>query len=260
MSHDGIMAKVMQKYWGINKVPHDERTKEFLAQCQSGSVDLSGNSYKYYQQGSGPTVVVVHGLHSNLGSMVPIAQDLVSQGFKIAIFDAPAHGEAPGTQTNPAQIREVFRKIGGQLGEIRAIVCHSLGGFWSFCAWGDDFRAQTFVSIASPATHKFLVEKFVELGQLNNQIAEGIYKELERLFGKTVWVDFSPSEIVRSIGVPGLIIHGKNDDFVPPAHAGQLQSNWADAKLEMMEGLGHFDVVTSPNVRTLIRSYLREFQ
>ncbi|MFL6652335.1 MAG: alpha/beta fold hydrolase [Sulfurifustaceae bacterium] len=260
MNHDGLMAKVMQKYWGIKKVPYDELTKDFLKQCQPGSVELNGKHYKYYQKGNGPTVVLVHGLHSNLGSMVPIAQDLIGQGFKIALFDAPAHGEAPGTETNPAQIREVFRKIGGQIGEIRAMVCHSLGGFWSFCAWGDDFRAETFVSIASPATHKFLVEKFVQLGQLNNQIAEGIYKELERLFGERVWVDFSPSEIVKSIGVPGLIIHGKNDDFVPPAHAGQLHASWANAKLEMMEGLGHFDVVTSPKARALVTSYLREFQ
>lgn len=256
--NDALMAKVMQKYWGIIKIPHDDRTKAFLARCQTGSVELNKHNYKFYQQGNGPTVVLIHGLHSNLGSMVPIAQDLIQQGFKIVLFDAPAHGEAPGVETNPAQIRDVFRKISSQLGEVHALVCHSLGGFWAFCAWGGDFRAKTVVSVAAPATHRFLVEKFVQLGQLNNQIAQGIYKELERQFGDNVWVEFSPSEIVKTIGVPGLIIHGKNDDFVPPAHAGQLQASWGKAKLEMIDDVGHFDVVTSPKVRTLITTYLRE--
>ena len=210
------IASVVQKYFGIIKVPHDEPVKKFLRLCQSDSVKLNNNYYKYYQQGNGPTIILIHGLHSNLGSMVPIAQDLIEQGFKVVLFDAPAHGEAIGTNTNPLQVCKFIREINNQLEELHAIICHSLGGVWALSAWNNDFRAKTLISIASPSNHKFLVEKFVELHQIKNVIAEGLVKQLERRFGETLWVDFSPSEIAKPIDIPGLIIHGKNNDFVPP--------------------------------------------
>ncbi len=257
---DKEIAGTVQKYWGIHKVPHDERTKEFLSQCQSDSVHFNDKDYKYYQQGSGPTVMLIHGLHSNLGSMVGIAKDLIRQGFKIVLFDAPAHGEATGSKTDFLEVRDVIRRIGDKIGEIHAIVCHSLGGVWALAAWNDEFRAKTLISIASPSTHRFLFEKFVGLHQIKDEIADGLANELEGRFGKTMWVEFSPSEIAKTIGIPGLIIHGNNDEFVPPAHAEQLHSNWDSAKVEMIEGAGHFDIVGSPKVRKLITTYLGEFQ
>lgn len=260
MNHDEEVAGVVQKYFGITRVPHDGFAKEFLKRCQSYSVKLNGSIYKYYRRGSGPTIVLVHGIHSNLGSMVSIAEDLLERGFKVVLFDVPAHGEAAGAETDPVEVREFIRKICNQLGEIHAVICHSLGGLWALSALNNDFRAQAFVSIASPSTNKFLVEKFVQLNQLKNDFADILIKELESRFGETVWVDFSPSEIVKTIGMPGLIIHGKNDDFVPPDHAEQLHSNWAEATVEMVDGVGHFDIVGSPKVRKLITTYLQQLQ
>jgi pimeloyl-ACP methyl ester carboxylesterase len=254
------IASAVQKYFGIVKVPHDELAKAFLERCQSSSVKLNNNSYNYYQQGNGPTVLLIHGYNSNLGSMVAIAQDLVEQGFKVVLFDAPAHGEAIGTRTTHVEAREVIRKIGNQLGEIHAVICHSLGAVWALCAWNNDFRAKTFISIAAPSTYKFLVGKVVELYRMKNEVADGLAKQLERRFGENLWVDSSPSEIVKTIDVPGLIIHGKNDDFVPPAHAEQLRSSWSKAKVEMVEDVGHFDILGSSKARELITTYLREFQ
>ncbi|MBA3774403.1 MAG: alpha/beta hydrolase [Ramlibacter sp.] len=260
MSDAREIASVVQKYFGIMKAPYDDATREFLGRCRCESVAVNNKSYKYYRRGEGPTIVLVHGLHSNLGSMVPIALDLIEQNFSVVLFDAPAHGEAVGVQTNPVEVREVIRKISGQLGELHAIVCHSLGGLWAFCAWNEAFNAKTLVAIASPASQRFLVEKFVELHQVKPEIADGLAKQLERRFGETLWVDFSPSEIVKGIDIPGLIIHGKKDDFVPPAHAEQLHSSWSRARVEMVEDAGHFDIPASAKVRQLVTTYLREFQ
>jgi pimeloyl-ACP methyl ester carboxylesterase len=256
-NHDEL-AKVMQKYWGILKNPHAERVKAFLKGCRADVVVRNGNSYKYYRLGDGPTVVLVHGLHSNLGTMVPIAEDLVSQGFGVVLFDAPAHGEAIGTTTDPIEVRDVIRKIGQRLGEIHAIIWHSLGGAWALYAWNDDFHAKTLVSISSPATYRFIVDSFVQMLRLRKELAEGVVKELEGNFGKAVWHEMSPAEVVKTIGVPGLIIHGKNDESVPPAHAEEIHSNWRNSRVEIVEGAGHLDVLRSLEVRGLVTRYLRE--
>jgi pimeloyl-ACP methyl ester carboxylesterase len=258
MNRDDVIAGIVEKYFGIIKVPHSEPAKEFLSRCQSYSVKIDNGIYKYYQRGSGPTVVLVHGLHSNLGSMVAIADDLVEEGFKVVLFDAPAHGEAIGTTTDPVQVRDVIREIGNRIGEMHAVICHSLGGLWALSALSGDFRAKTLISIASPSSKKFLVEKFVQLHRIDGEIVGILVEEIENRLGANVWREFSPSEIVKTIGIPGLIIHGKNDDFVPPNHAEQLQANWAEAKVEMIDGAGHFDIVGSHKVRQLITAYLRE--
>src|SRR6476659_8344873 len=182
MSHDEELAGAVQKYWEIVKVPHDELAKEFLRRCQSYSVRLNDKVYKYYRRGSGPTVVLVHGYNTNLGSMVAIAEDLIEQGFKVVLFDAPAHGEAIGTKTDPLEVREVIRKIGKQLGEIHAVIGYSLGVLWTLAAWNGEFRARTLISIASPASQKFLVEKFIALNRIGNEVAQALVKELESRF------------------------------------------------------------------------------
>lgn len=260
MVHEEEMVGIEQKYWEIMKIPHDEFTREFLKQCQSCSVRANNAIYKYYRRGSGPTVVLVHGYNNNLGIMVAIAEDLLEQGFRVVLFDAPAHGEAVGARTNPLEVRDLIRKISSQLGEIHAVVGYSLGTMWTLAAWGDDFRPKTLVSIASPSDFRFSVRKFVEMQQAGEAAAEELSIQLEKRFGKTVWADLSPSELVKNLEVPGLIIHGANDDFVPPDHAEQLQASWGDARVEVLDGLGHFDIPGSLKTRKLVTTYLREFQ
>ena len=72
-----------------------------------------------------------------------------------------------------------------------------------------------------------------------------------------MWTEYSPSEIVKTMGVPGLLIHGAKDSFVPPRHAADLHANWPGSTLEMVYGVGHFDIVGSPQVRTLVTAYLQ---
>lgn len=252
-----IIANTIRRYFRIIQVPHDEPTKAFLEQCQTHSITLNDKAYNYYQKGSGPTVILIHGLHSNLGSMVPIAQDLIKHKFGVVLFDAPAHGEAPGISTNPVEARNVIRKIGSQFDEPHAIICHSLGGVWALSAWNESFGAKTLISISSPSNHRFLVEKFAELNQLDNEITEGLFQQMERRFGEAIWTEFSPCEVTKTIDIPGLIIHGENDDFVPLSHAKQLASNWDKAKLEMFDEASHFDIVKSPKVIDSITAYLQ---
>jgi len=258
MSQLNDLDTLVERYWRIFRVPHDETTKDFLGQCQSHTVRANGKPYKYFEQGRGPAVLFVHGLHSNLGSMVPIARSLLELGHRVVLFDAPAHGEALGSSTNPLEARELIRAICAQLGELYAIVGHSLGGLFALSAWNKDVRAKVFVSISTPANQRFLVDKFAEMHTVDADLVQELSEEIEKLLGADVWTEYSPSEIVKTVDVPGLIIHGANDEFVPPKHALELHSHWHGSTLEMLDGAGHFDIVASPTARTIISAYLNE--
>ena len=54
------------------------------------------------------------------------------------------------------------------------------------------FRADAFVSISTPSTTRFLVEKFVQLNQLDGEVETRLCAELERRYGATLWTDYAP--------------------------------------------------------------------
>jgi hypothetical protein len=49
---------------------------------------------------------------------------------------------------------------------------------------------------------RFIVDSFVQMHRLRKELAEGVVKELEGNFGKAVWHEMSPAEVVKTIGVP----------------------------------------------------------
>ncbi|MFY3308376.1 alpha/beta fold hydrolase [Achromobacter ruhlandii] len=257
-AQDPAFAAILDKYFAITRVPYDAFTRAFLGRCQSFSVKANGAVYKYYRRGAGPTVVLAHGIHSHLGSMVPIAEQLLELGYEVVLFDMPAHGEAAGSGTDPVQVRDFIRKVCARLGEVHAVVSHSLGGLWALSAMHQGFRADAFVSISTPSTTRFLVEKFVQLNQLDGEVETRLCAELERRYGATLWTDYAPRHIVGALDVPGLVIHGANDDFVPPAHAQELYDAWPGATLEIVDGAGHFEILGLAGVGKRVGAYLRE--
>jgi pimeloyl-ACP methyl ester carboxylesterase len=114
------------------------------------------------------------------------------------------------------------------------------------------------VTIGAPATSRFLVDKFVAMNEVERDHAERLVTELEDRYGQDLWQVYSASEIVKDIAIPGLVIHGKNDDFVPPEHAEQIGANWRSARLELVDGVGHFDSALSREVRNLVVNYLKQ--
>lgn len=258
MSQAHDVQQLAQAFWTIGKVPHDPLTKTFLESCEPHTIEVDGKSHSYFSRGAGPVVLLVHGVHSNLGSMVPIAEALLEQNYQVVLFDAPSHGESPGTSTDPVEVSGLIRALYDRLGDLRAVVCHSLGGLWALAAWHDGVRARTLVCISTPSTMQFLVDKFVELATVDGERVPDLVRLLEGRVGDDVWTRFSPMENVRRVDVPGLILHGTGDDFVPPSHAEQLHSAWRSSTLEFIQDARHFDVLRSPEAQKIITNYLQD--
>lgn len=246
----------MREWFRIAKLPHDPATKEFLNRCQSYTIKVDGKPYKYYQSGSGPTVLLMHGVRSNLGAMTAIASDLLERNYQVVLFDAPAHGEAPGTSTDPIEVRGVIRGVSERFPELHAVIGHSLGGLWSLSAWNLGLRAGRFVMISSPATMRFLVDKFSDFFPVEDGQLDELAREIEGRLGTDVWTVFSPTEVARAVDVPALILHGANDGYVPPENAEMIHAAWPGSAVELIDGADHFDILGSPKARKLISTFL----
>ena len=259
MSHTEAMPGLVQEFCKVTKLPHDPFAKAFLNRCRSHTVKVNGRFYKYFQSGSGPTVLLVHGLNANLGSMVAVAEELLGQGYRVVLFDVTGHGEALGTTADPVEIRALIRAVYDRIAaDLHAVVCHSLGGLWALSAWHREVNAKALIVISSPSSMVFVAEKFAELNGLGGDQFQELIGQLEGSFGEGMWTEYSPLEVAKTINVPGLVIHGTADDFVPPGHAEDLHSGWPESTMELIEGAGHFEIMESPQVRSIVSAYLRE--
>ncbi|MBB5939894.1 alpha/beta fold hydrolase [Streptomyces zagrosensis] len=259
MSHAEAMPDLVREFCKVTRLPHDPFAKEFLNRCRSHTIKVNGRFYKFFQSGKGPTVLLVHGVNANLGSMVTMADELLGQGYRVVLFDVAGHGEALGAAAvDPGEIRDLLRGIYDRIADLHAVICHSMGGLWALSAWHGELNAKALVSISSPASMMFLVEKFAELHALEGDQVQELIGQIGNCFGKDVWATYSPAEVVKTINVPGLIIHGAADAYVPPAHAKDLHAGWPQANMELIEGAGHFDIMESLQVRSLVSAYLRE--
>ncbi len=255
MSVERELASMIQRYFAIIKMPRDPEAQVFLNSCKAATVTVKGAKYTYYRCGSGPKVLLVHGLHANLDSMVELASSLMDR-YEVILFDAPAHGEAAGMMVTMPQLQSFAQALGEELGPLHGLVAHSFGVLWALSAWGGALSAKTVVSISGPTSTRFLTEKFIDMNSVGDELAERLYQQLERRFGETYWEDFSLPVIARSLKVPGLIIHSQDDTMVPSTHAHEIGEGWPEAEVMILEGEEHFklcklDVVTELVGKTL---------
>src|SRR3712207_163074 len=83
---------------------------------------------RVHAYGEGPLVVLVHGWQGGASQLSTLATSICAAGFRVALFDMPAHGEAPGWSTSAPEFVRVLEHVARELGPLHAVVGHSLGG------------------------------------------------------------------------------------------------------------------------------------
>jgi uncharacterized protein len=182
----------------------------------------------------GPGVALVHGWESARDRTLPVAEFLVAAGFHCLTIDVRGHGANPA-ETLPISAGEfgidahaAFEALIARPEVTRgAIAGHSLGGIGALLAGASDERVAAVVATSAPAEPRLLTRLTFRLARL--PIPEPIATPLAWL---TTWVYLRPrghrihavsaAASLMSHHRPVLLIHGAEDDVVPPAHLGRL--------------------------------------
>lgn len=126
--------------------------------------------------GSGPTIVLVHGLTASHHDWAPIAPLLVKAGYRVVAIDQRGHGDSTvgtagyGSTQLGADLAEVFRALDLRA---RSLVGHSMGamaimGFATGSPRTFDARVDSFVSIASAGATDVVRQSFgLRLGAIS---------------------------------------------------------------------------------------------
>ncbi|MBK8857246.1 MAG: alpha/beta fold hydrolase [Opitutaceae bacterium] len=82
-----------------------------------------------------PLVLLVHGWEGRGSQLGAFAAPLVSAGFKVVAFDAPAHGDSPGEETNIRLLTEALQTAVRLYGPLHAVIGHSWGAAGAAPCW-----------------------------------------------------------------------------------------------------------------------------
>lgn len=209
---------------------------------------------KGYQWGKpGATVLLVHGWGSESSTMLPFVRQLVDAGFRAATFDAPEHGTLPGSISTMMRFNNAVRDVIVSLGDVVAVVAHSIGAITSTGAIRDltgRHRIQAMCLLAPPANLPLVIDRWAadDFRALSDNVVNQMKAELWRRNGVPVH-HWDTVALAKDMGIPTLIMHDPADPIVPIRDAEIIAESLSQATLEKMPAAGqHLRILSDARV------------
>jgi pimeloyl-ACP methyl ester carboxylesterase len=200
--------------------------------------------------------VLAHGWGGRAGRFSSIAGALVEAGFRVVLFDAPAHGASMGRQASLPQFARALREVGAAVGPAHGLVGHSLGGAAVSLALGQGLPARRAVLLAAPADVFLFSRAFAQHLRIPPRARDVMQHNLETRL-QFRWEELHIPTLARTLKTPALIIHDVHDSDVPYAHGEEIARTWPGAELYTTTGLGHRALLRNPEVIRRTISFLQ---
>jgi len=176
-----------------------------------------------------------------------LAQALVASGFRVVLFDAPAHGVSMGRLASLPQFSRALRVVSDALGPVHGLVGHSLGGAAVSLAMRNGLQARRAVLLAAPADVVLFSRAFAKHLRIPRRAHNAMRQNLESRL-QFRWEELHVPTLARRMTAPALIVHDRDDPDVPYAHGEEIAAAWPGAELMTTSGLGHRTVLRDPQV------------
>ena len=238
----------------------------------------------YLDTGSGPVVILLHGLFGNLSIWKPVIAALRNH-YRVIVPRLPLFG-LPARDTSVKYIAEVLYEFidWHQLDDV-TIVGHGLGGQVALMhayqfprvtrrlviSGSGGFSLKNLVS--EPETDqdyetisRVLKEAFYDRKHVTHSMVDQVYETLHDLSHRKTIDRFSEGNegnlvntFLHKIQQPILMIWGIHDKISPPAVAVHYHDHLSNADLRFIHQCGHLPMVEQPDqFNTILLDFLRE--
>ncbi len=238
---------------------HQPRTNEeaFLATGSRFQVRWEDGVLAAWEWGNGPTVVLVHGWGSRAGRLSTLARGLAGAGFRVVVYDAPAHGRSPGRLASLPEFARALRQVAAAVGPVYGLVGHSLGGAAISLALSEGLVAQRVVLISAPSDVVVFSQAFAHHLRIPGRAHQAMRRNLEARL-RMRWEELHIPTLVRGLEARAMLIHDREDPDVPYSHCEEIAAAWSGAELRTTFGLGHRAILRDPAVVRWTVQFLEE--
>lgn len=223
---------------------------EYLLDSVDGYTQLQHGAYTIpvYSWGNGPVILGVHGWSGAGIQFGAWINPLVEAGYRVVLFDAPAHGRAQGERTDLFDMAEVVTKVAASVGQIYGILSHSMGSLAVARAIADGLQAQYLLMLAPPLSVRSVMDHLGRQLALSSDVLAVHLKLMEEQFGTSVWEKLDMENLVGSLTQRGLVVLDQDDESIEPAQSERVHSGWERGEVLRTRGLGHHKILRSPLV------------
>lgn len=202
-------------------------------------------------------VLLVHGWGGHRAQLTNFVKPLLAEGFRVVSFDAPAHGDVPGTQASGYQIAEAMRAVVDKVGMPYAVIAHSLGTMSVTVALEDWLKPQKLVFFGPMRRLEDTLVPFLKVNHLPAEMAAELRAVTEETFGADVWRHTSLDLILPKIQIPALIFHDREDETTPYISGVGVARAWPSAQLVTTHGLGHRGALKDADVIRQVVDFIK---
>jgi pimeloyl-ACP methyl ester carboxylesterase len=218
-----------------------------------------GTTIKAWRWGKGPVVILAHGWEGRGSQMASFVAPLVASGRTVVTFDAPGHGTSDGNRSSMPHFAWALRSIAETVADNapEAIIAHSFGCAATTLALREGLTARRVVFISPPLDPADYTNRFGDILGLDAEIVDRMRMRIEERFLRK-WSDYSLAESARSMTVPLLVIHDRDDRDTLWSEGAAIAEAWPGARMLTTEGLGHRRILREPSVIEAASSFVTE--
>lgn len=220
--------------------------RELLATAEPSTLRLGEREVAMWSWGTGSPIVLVHGWEGRGAQLGHLVEPLMAMGHRVITFDAPAHGDTAGRQTNLMEFADCLWAVHRQVGPLAAVVAHSMGAGATGLAMSEGLPVGRAAFVAPPDDMAEITRRFADfiglgdegLGRLRKDLAQTVQVRVETLNAR---------RFARRRRPPMLVIHDR-DDAVMPFEDGAAVAGAYGAQLVATRGLGHRRILRDPQI------------
>jgi pimeloyl-ACP methyl ester carboxylesterase len=218
--------------------------------ARKSSILVGSRKVCVYEWGTGPTVLMVHGWGARATHMGRMIEPLVAAGYRVVSFDAPAHGESQGRQTDLVEFANAVNAVANFAGQVDTLVAHSFGAAMALMAqrdWGTSVKRQVLVSTFDSC--QWFIDEFAKYIGASRAVVRAMQEKMAAPYGG--WFDWSRvalSDMLAISKVPTLLVHDTTDGEIPFQHSATLMSAGPHVSIYMTHDLGHHRVLGAEEV------------
>ncbi len=219
---------------------------------------LKINGYRW-KKNKPNKVLILHGFGSAAPKFQTYITALISKGYQVCAFDAPAHGNSEGTTINALQYSKMIEEINSRYGPFNGFIAHSLGGLsLSLALENFPHDAATKVVFIAPATEtKTAADDAFKLLRLRNKRIREEFDNIikERSGHEIEW--FSIRRAVKNSKATILWIHDEDDKITPISDVMLVKAEeHQNIKFYITKGLGHGKIYKDTSVKNVVERFM----
>lgn len=204
------------------------------------------------------TAFLVHGWEGQTGNFASLIPTLLEAGYRVVSIDAPSHGSSSNGKTNMFELSKIliyhFKKEKPEM-----VISHSFGSVnvARVLRFSPEVFVKSWFLVTTPNNFKSRINEMAVKFGLNQTVVKKLISKIELDVDENIDhlnMVFYCNQL-KNVD-KAIIIHSKVDKVLPIKGAIEVTKSFKQSTLYMLEGLGHYSILWSEELRSILKNEL----